>query len=96
VTLFANSAACALFEMTSVTMRQRRVPAESPGRITGWNGTVMGGGDALGALVGGALAAVGGIRAAMFGRPARRCDSNPARMAASSTVARPGWRPDDP
>jgi MFS family permease len=66
VMLFVNSAGCALFEMTTVTMRQRRVPAELLGRITSLNGTVMGGGLALGALVGGALAAVGGVRAPML------------------------------
>jgi predicted MFS family arabinose efflux permease len=66
VMLFANSAACALFEMTAVTMRQRQVPPELLGRITSLNGTVEGGALALGALVGGALAAVGGIRAPML------------------------------
>jgi predicted MFS family arabinose efflux permease len=35
-------------------------------RITSLNGTVQGGAMALGALVGGALAAVGGIRAPML------------------------------
>jgi MFS family permease len=63
VMLLANGAALALFEMTTVTMRQRQVPPELLGRITSLNGTVEGGAIALGALVGGALAAVGGIRA---------------------------------
>jgi MFS family permease len=66
VMLCANSAACALFEMTTVTMRQRQVPAELLGRVTSLNGTVQGGALALGALVGGVLAAVGGIRAPML------------------------------
>jgi predicted MFS family arabinose efflux permease len=52
--------------MTAVTMRQHQVPPELLGRITSLAGTVEGGGLALGALVGGALAAVGGIRAPML------------------------------
>jgi MFS family permease len=64
--LFANSAGCALFEMTAITMRQRQVPAELLGRITSLNGTAEGGALALGALAGGALAAVAGIRAPML------------------------------
>jgi MFS family permease len=66
VMLFANSAAFALFDMTTVTMRQRRVPPALLGRITSLNGTVIGGAEALGALAGGALAAVGGVRAPML------------------------------
>jgi MFS family permease len=66
VMLFGNGAACALFEMTAVTMRQRQVPPELLGRITSLNGTVEGGALALGALAGGALAAVAGIRAPML------------------------------
>jgi MFS family permease len=66
VMLLANGAALALFEMTTVTMRQRQVPPELLGRITSWNGTVQGGAVALGALVGGVLAAAGGIRAPML------------------------------
>jgi predicted MFS family arabinose efflux permease len=64
--LFASSAAWALFNMTAVTMRQRQVPAGLLGRITSLNGTVAGGAEALGALGGGTLAAVGGIRAPML------------------------------
>ena len=64
--LFASSAAWALFNMTAVTMRQRQVPDPLLGRVTSLNGTVAGGAEALGALVGGALAAVGGIRAPML------------------------------
>jgi predicted MFS family arabinose efflux permease len=66
VLLFANSGACALFEMTTVTMRQRQVPPELLGRITSFAGTAEGGALALGALAGGALAAIGGIRAPML------------------------------
>jgi len=64
--LFASSAAWALFNMTSVTMRQRQVPARLLGRITSLYGTVAGGSEALGALGGGALAAMAGIRAPML------------------------------
>lgn len=64
--LLAGSAAWALFDMTAITMRQRQVPAELLGRITSLSGTVQGGGLALGALAGGALAAVGGTRAPML------------------------------
>jgi predicted MFS family arabinose efflux permease len=64
--LFANSGACALFEMTAVTMRQRRVPAGLLGRFTSLNGAVMGGAEALGAFGGGALVGVAGIRAPML------------------------------
>jgi MFS family permease len=71
VMLFASSAAWALFNMTAVTMRQRQVPDPLLGRITSLNGTVAGGAEALGALAGGALAAVGGIRA--------RCSSAPCQ-----------------
>jgi MFS family permease len=66
VMLFANSAACALMEMTTVTMRQRQVPPELLGRITSLYGTVLGGAVALGSLAGGALAAVAGVRATML------------------------------
>ncbi|MGH3302574.1 MAG: MFS transporter [Streptosporangiaceae bacterium] len=64
--LFGDSAAWALFDMTTVTMRQRQVPAELLGRITSLYGTVAGGAQSLGALGGGALAAVAGIRAPML------------------------------
>ncbi len=66
VMLFGISASWALFDMTAVTMRQRQVPAELLGRITSLNGTLTGGALALGALGGGVLAAVGGIRAPML------------------------------
>ena len=66
VMLFASRAAWALFNMTAVTMRQRQVPDPLLGRITSLNGTVAGGAEALGALVGGVLVAVGGIRAPML------------------------------
>ena len=64
--LFASSAAWALFNMTAVTMRQRQVPDSLLGRVTSLNGTLAGGAEALGALVGGALAAAGGILAPML------------------------------
>jgi predicted MFS family arabinose efflux permease len=66
VMLFASSAAWALFNMTSVTMRQRQVPDRMLGRVTSLYGTVAGGSEALGALGGGALAAIAGIRAPML------------------------------
>lgn len=64
--LAANSAAFALFNMTAVTMRQRRVPNDLLGRITSLYGTVAGGTEALGALAGGGIAAAAGIRATML------------------------------
>lgn len=64
--LGASSAAWALFGMTAVTMRQRQVPDSLLGRITSLYRTVFQGAEALGALVGGAIAAVAGIRATML------------------------------
>jgi MFS family permease len=66
VTLAASSAAWALFDMTAVTMRQRVVPNELLGRVTSLYGTVFWGCEALGALGGGAIAAIAGIRATML------------------------------
>jgi len=66
LTQFASSGAFALFNMTAVTMQQRRVPAALLGRVTSLYGTVARGTEALGALAGGALAAVAGIRAPML------------------------------
>lgn len=64
--LAASSAAWALFAMTAVTMRQRQVPDNLLGRITSLCRTVFQGSEALGALGGGAIAAVAGIRATML------------------------------
>jgi MFS family permease len=64
--LFASSAAWALFNMTAVTMRQRRVPAELLGRVSSLYGTVTRGAEALGAIAGGVLAVAAGIRAPML------------------------------
>jgi predicted MFS family arabinose efflux permease len=64
--LAASSAAFALFNMTAVTMRQRRVPDGLLGRVTSLYGTVAGGAEALGALAGGAIATAAGIRATML------------------------------
>jgi hypothetical protein len=47
-------------------MQQRLVPAGLLGRVTSLYGTVARGTEALGALAGGALAAVAGIRAPML------------------------------
>ena len=66
LTQFASSGAFALFNMTAVTMQQRLVPAALLGRVTSLYGTVARGTEALGALAGGALAAVAGIRAPML------------------------------
>ena len=64
--LAASSGAWALFSMTSTTMRQRLVPERLLGRVTSLYGTAFGGAEALGALGGGAIAAVAGIRATML------------------------------
>src|SRR4029077_3443721 len=62
----ASSAAFALFNMTAVTMRQRLGPDHLLGRITSLYRTVADGSEALGALAGGVLAAIAGIRATML------------------------------
>lgn len=64
--LAASSAAFALFNMTAVTMRQRQVPDHLLGRITSLYSTAAQGSEALGALGGGALAVIAGIRATML------------------------------
>ncbi len=64
--LLANSAAWALFDMTAVTMRQRLAPARLLGRVTSLYGTVAYGAETLGAIAGGSVAAVAGIRAPML------------------------------
>jgi MFS family permease len=61
-----SSAAFALFNVTAVTMRQRHVPDTLLGRVTGVYGTVTQGAEALGAITGGAIAAIAGIRAPML------------------------------
>lgn len=63
VMLAAGSAAFALFNMTAATMRQRRVPDDLQGRVSGLFGTIAGGTEALGAFAGGVIAAAAGIRA---------------------------------
>ncbi len=47
-------------------MRQRQVPDQLLGRVTSLYGTVAQGSEALGALGGGAIAAIAGIRATML------------------------------
>ena len=64
--LAASSAAFALFNMTSATMRQRQLPDQLLGRVTSLYGTVASGSEALGAVGGGAVAAIAGIRATML------------------------------
>jgi len=64
--LAASSAACVLFDMTAITMRQRQVPDNLLGRVTSLYRTVLRGSEALGALGGGLVAAAAGIRATML------------------------------
>lgn len=64
--LAASSAAWALFSMIAVTMRQRQAPDNLLGRVTSLYRTVFQGSEALGALAGGAIAAVAGVRATML------------------------------
>ena len=88
VMLFASSAAWALFNI------DRGHHATAPGSrraagpdITSLNGTVAGGAEALGALGGGALRCRWrDTRPHAHRSPADHCDSDPARVAASSTV----------
>jgi hypothetical protein len=61
--LFVSSGAWALFNITAVTMRQRQVPAALLGRVTSLFGLVTRGAEALGAIVGGVLAAAVAILA---------------------------------
>lgn len=65
-TQVVSSGAFALFNIVAVTMRQREVPAGLLGRVSSLVGTAARGAEALGALGGGALAAVAGIRAPML------------------------------
>lgn len=64
--LAASSAAFALFNVIVVSMRQRQVPPELLGRVGAISRTVGRGAEAIGALAGGALATVAGIRAPML------------------------------
>ena len=66
ILLAVSSGAFALFNTTAVTMRQRAVPTGLLGRVNSLYGTVARGTEALGALGGGALAAVAGVRAPML------------------------------
>lgn len=64
--LAVSSAAFAMFNMTAVTMRQRQVPDGMLGRVTSLYGIASQGSEALGALGGGALASLAGVRATML------------------------------
>jgi predicted MFS family arabinose efflux permease len=64
--LATGSGAFALFNVTAVTMRQRQVPAGLLGRVSSIYRTVGRGAEALGALAGGVLAAIAGLRAPML------------------------------
>ena len=66
VLMAGGSAAFALFNVITLGMRQREVPDALLGRVTSWFLTVTRGSEAVGALAGGALAAVAGIRAPML------------------------------
>lgn len=66
VMLFASSGAFALFNITAVTMRQRQVPAGMLGRVSGMYLTVSRSAEVLGAMLGGVLASIAGIRAPML------------------------------
>jgi MFS family permease len=66
VFMMLSSAALALCNITVVTMLQREVPDALLGRISSVFGAVTQGAEALGALVGGVLAATAGIRAPML------------------------------
>ncbi|MER6992505.1 MFS transporter [Saccharopolyspora hirsuta] len=60
--LVLSSGAFAMFNVTSLTLRQRRSPAEMLGRVNSTYLTVGRAAEALGALAGGALATVAGIQ----------------------------------
>lgn len=66
VLLMLSSAMLALCNMTAVTMLQREVPDALLGRVSSMFGTVTQGAEALGAIMGGILAAAAGIRAPML------------------------------
>lgn len=61
--VLATSAAFAVFNVAAVSLRQRLVPAELLGRVTAASRTLVLGGSAGGALLGGALAAGQGLEA---------------------------------
>lgn len=58
-----TSASFAILNVASVSLRHRLVPESLLGRTTATAGTITFGATALGALVGGAVAAAGGLRA---------------------------------
>jgi MFS family permease len=64
--MVGSSAAFGTFNVTAVGLRQMRVPPKLLGRVNGAYLTVAGGAEAVGALLGGALASVAGIRAPML------------------------------
>jgi hypothetical protein len=64
--MVGSSAAFGTFNVTAVGLRQIRVPPKLLGRVNGAYLTVAGGAEAVGALLGGALASVAGIRAPML------------------------------
>jgi MFS family permease len=64
--MVGSSAAFGTFNVTAVGLRQLRVPPRLLGRVNGAYLTVAGGAEAVGALLGGGLASVAGIRAPML------------------------------
>jgi MFS family permease len=61
-----SSFASVLYNSTTVGLRQARVPQRLQGRVVGFNRTIVWGVSPLGAVMGGALATVGGLRFAMI------------------------------
>jgi MFS family permease len=59
------SFASVVFNTTTVSIRQARVPQQLQGRVVGFNRTIVWGVSPLGALLGGALATVVGLRFAL-------------------------------
>jgi predicted MFS family arabinose efflux permease len=66
VLLTGSSAAFAVFNVVAVTLRQRLVPAELLGRVSSVYRTVGRAAEGIGALAGGVIATVAGIRAPML------------------------------
>jgi len=83
VALFFSSGAFATFNVTSVSLRQRRAPEGMLGRVNSTYLTVGRSAEATGALVGGGLAAAAGIQAPILAGVA-------PMLAAAALIARSG------
>lgn len=66
VMLALSSGAFAIFNVVAVGMRQRFVPEALFGRVTSLYMAIAGGAEAVGALTGGVIASIAGIRAPML------------------------------